>query len=138
MKKLSEERKLISFSSSEILNFTLIIPNLLHYWIFLSAENLDELEEIVVPIFMKIVNKHLTNIKYLFINHPWGTEQLKFKIHIVPLTDDVHFVRLNFPVPDVQNQYRTSVSIYFLCKHQRRSKYTSDWSWILLVAWVIH
>lgn len=79
------------------------------YFIFIFAESLDELEKIVVPLFGRVENKYNKRMEYSIIHHPWGPEELRNKIYILPFSD-VHTLRLNFPVPDISHVYRTSVS----------------------------
>ena len=52
---------------------------------------------------------------YSFEEHPWGSEQMKNKIYIVPINKEVQFLFLNFPVPDINilHQYDAAVSIIY-------------------------
>ena len=76
----------------------------------LLIESLDTLEEIVISSFKKVVDKNVRKIVYSQKFHPWEEEQLKYKIYIVPLANELQLLRLNFPVPDVRNQFNTPVS----------------------------
>ena len=71
-------------------------------------ESLDDLEKMVVPLFSDIENKHLE--KTVFSEHPWGPEQLKRKIRILPIADQ-RFLRLQFPMPDVAEHYKSDVTL---------------------------
>lgn len=64
----------------------------------------------VVPLFKHVKNTDARKYAYTFNHHPWAPEQLKNKIYIVPLNEENKVFRINFPVPDVQDQYKTSVS----------------------------
>ena len=79
------------------------------FFFFVFSENLDKLEEMVVPLFGNIKNRDAKKLKFSYDYHPWGPEQLKYKTYIVPL-EDMRSLRLYFPVPDYQDQYKTSVS----------------------------
>lgn len=78
-----------------------------------SAESVNDLEKMVVPLFKEIKNKNMKTMKYSFAYHPWGPKQLKRKIHIVIPDAPAEVLRLTFPVPDVRKQYRTSVSFEY-------------------------
>ena len=68
----------------------------------ISAENLNELENMAVSSFKNVVDKDVKKLRYPFKHHPWGPEQLKNKICIKPLmAPDMKILRLKFPVPNV-------------------------------------
>mgnify|MGYP000894915281 CR=1 FL=1 len=73
-------------------------------------ESLDDLERRVVTLFKDVENKNRENILYSFKHHPWGPEQLKNKIYIVPLSDDAQELRVTFPTPEIRDNYKSAVS----------------------------
>lgn len=77
---------------------------------FFYPGSLNELEELVVSLFKSVENKKTKPYMFPYKYHPWGPDQLKNKIYIVPLDDKTQKLRLNFPIPDIRDQYRTAVS----------------------------
>ena len=75
----------------------------------MSPESLDEMQKFVVASFKDVKNKKVTPTTFKFPDdHPWGPEQLKKQISVVPVSE-THFVELIFATPDVVDQYQTSV-----------------------------
>jgi insulysin len=79
------------------------------------TEDLDTLEEIAVSLFSGVKNK---NIKApTWVEHPHGPEQLQVKGYVVPVKD-LRNLNINFPIPDLQEYYKSGVSniwgFYFL------------------------
>ena len=72
-----------------------------------SAESLDELEKMVVPLFMNIENKNVQ--KLVTPGHPWGPEQLERKIYSVPISD-IRYMLIHFPLPSPIEYYKAAVS----------------------------
>lgn len=78
------------------------------------SESLDQLEEIVVPLFKGVRNTNAKQYLFPYEYHPWGPNELKNKMYIVPLDDTMQLLRLSFPVPDMRDQYRAAVNFYFI------------------------
>jgi secreted Zn-dependent insulinase-like peptidase len=78
--------------------------------VYISTENLDELEEMVVPLFGNVENKDAKKLVYPFKFHPLGPEQLKHEIFIVPKSSSTQLLRVIFPIPDMSRYYKTNVS----------------------------
>ena len=93
----------------------LVVP-LKNAFLTFIVEELDELEEIVVPLFKTIENRRAKKYKYTAENHPWPRDQLGYKVYIVPYAEGSHTLYLTFPVPDVSDRYRTAVSRYPDCR----------------------
>lgn len=72
------------------------------------SESLNQLENIVISLFGEIENKNITPTTYSYEDHPWGPKQVKHKIFIVPIAD-IHRVKMIFPTPSVDDQYKTAV-----------------------------
>ena len=61
------------------------------------AESLDELEKVISTLFGNVVDKDVKQFcfsKY----HPWGYEQMRYKVYMKPVFDEKQILRLNFPV----------------------------------------
>ena len=75
----------------------------------MPAESLDELEKFVLSSFSCVKNRQVTPTTFKYPDdHPWGAEQLKQQICVVPVMN-LHFVELVFATPDVIDQYQTAV-----------------------------
>lgn len=75
----------------------------------LGKESLDELAQMVVPIFAQIPNKNLPAPEWL--EHPYGPEQLGYKIKIVPIKD-LRSLHVFFPIPDLHPYYKSNPGHY--------------------------
>jgi secreted Zn-dependent insulinase-like peptidase len=65
------------------------------------------MEKLIVPLFGKIENKHLS--RCFHAEHPWGPEQLKQKVHYLPIAD-IRVLTLRFPTPDYNKHYKSKVN----------------------------
>ena len=90
--------------------------------IFPLAEELDELEKMVVPLFENIQNRKAKKFTYTEENHPWPRNRLGCKVYIMPLETDTHTLYLTFPVPDASAKYKTAVSAPFQYLHVQNTK----------------
>lgn len=96
--------------SSSVANRTAYSPNCLR----LLGNNFEELEEVIASSFGRIENKGREQTVYEYPkHHPWGPEQLKQIVHIVP-KGDLQSMRLIFPAPYDVEYFRTIVSFYLL------------------------
>lgn len=75
------------------------------YWKL--PENLDELETMAVALFSGVKNKNVT--APIWIEHPFGPEQLQMKGYIVPVKN-LRNLNITFPIPDLQEYYNSGVS----------------------------
>ena len=64
----------------------------------------------IVPLFKEIENKNMP--KMVYEEYPWGSEQLKRKIYVVPAADTRN-IALYFPVPNVIPHYKTAVKYLY-------------------------
>mgnify|MGYP001005073182 CR=1 FL=1 len=77
------------------------------------SESLDELENIVVPLFKDVENRHVEKLNFPYEQHPWGKNELRHVIYAPSSTSLFHnedMMRLVFRVPDIRHQYKTAVS----------------------------
>ena len=76
------------------------------------SENLDQLEKTVRSFFDKVENKNVKRTDYSsFENHPWGPEQTKRKVFVVPVVD-VYKLKLIFPMPPDEKNYKSAVRLF--------------------------
>ena len=75
-----------------------------------DSESLDELERRIVSSFKHVKNRNTKSITYPFKHHPWGPDNLKNKIYVVPLSDNAESLHVHFPIPEIRGQYKTGVS----------------------------
>uniref|UniRef100_A0A915HZ04 Insulin-degrading enzyme n=1 Tax=Romanomermis culicivorax TaxID=13658 RepID=A0A915HZ04_ROMCU len=75
----------------------------------IRKESLDELAQMVVPIFAKIPNKNLTAPEWP--EHPYGSEQLGHRIDVVPVKD-LRSLHAYFPIPDLHPHYKSNPGHY--------------------------
>ncbi|KAJ1521592.1 hypothetical protein ONE63_003243 [Megalurothrips usitatus] len=74
--------------------------------VVVGRENLDELEAMVVENFSQV--KCRSNVEPpSWPEHPYGPEQLKKKLSVVPIKDQRNLVIL-FPIPDLSKHYKAS------------------------------
>ncbi|CAD5115557.1 DgyrCDS4521 [Dimorphilus gyrociliatus] len=74
-----------------------------------GKESLEELTEMVVPLFGDVKNKSVDIPEWK--DHPYGPEQLKKLIKIVPVKD-IRNLYVNWPIPDLRNHYRSNPGHY--------------------------
>lgn len=72
------------------------------------VEDLDSLQEMTVGLFAGVENKDVT--APVWTEHPYGPDQLKVKGFIIPIKD-LRNLNINFPIPDLQEHYKSGVSI---------------------------
>ncbi|XP_029847495.1 insulin-degrading enzyme isoform X2 [Ixodes scapularis] len=75
----------------------------------LGKESLDELTEMVVPLFSAVPNRGVSRPEWA--QHPYGPDQLKVLGHIVPVKDN-RYMYMTFPTPDMRKHYRSSPGDY--------------------------
>uniref|UniRef100_A0A1B6FWC7 Insulin-degrading enzyme n=2 Tax=Cuerna arida TaxID=1464854 RepID=A0A1B6FWC7_9HEMI len=75
----------------------------------LGKEDLDTLEEIAVDLFSGVKNKDVTSPVWL--EHPFGPDQVKMKGFIVPVKD-LRNLNINFPIPDLHEYYKSGPGHY--------------------------
>lgn len=77
--------------------------------VVLGRETLDELTEMVVPLFSAVPNRNVVAPEWP--QHPYGPEQLKVMGHVVPVKDN-RYMYMSFPTPDLRKHYRASPGDY--------------------------
>ncbi|CAN7999339.1 unnamed protein product, partial [Ixodes pacificus] len=75
----------------------------------LGKESLDELTEMVVPLFSAVPNRGVSRPEWA--QHPYGPDQLKVLGHIVPVKDN-RYMYMTFPTPDMRKHYKSSPGDY--------------------------
>ncbi|RWS06152.1 insulin-degrading enzyme-like protein, partial [Dinothrombium tinctorium] len=75
----------------------------------LGKEDIERLEEMVVKKFKNIINKSVT--VPIWNQNPFGPEQLKKRIIIVPIRDS-RSLRVTFTIPDLTEHYRSRPEHY--------------------------
>lgn len=83
------------------------------------AEDLDVLQEIAVGLFAGVQNKDVE--APVWTEHPYGPDQLQVKGFIIPIKD-LRNLNINFPIPDLQEYYKSGVS-YMVVSHTVITKY---------------
>lgn len=82
-------------------------------------ESLDDLEKVVVDLFMAVQNKNVTSP--CWNEHPFTEEEKKICAYVVPIKD-VRNLNIVFPTPDLLEFYKSSVSFkitaLFIIKNQ--------------------
>ncbi|XKL64356.1 hypothetical protein PGB90_004442 [Kerria lacca] len=101
-KKISVREKLLEFHK------TWYSANIMCLAV-LGRESLDELESLVLKLFEDVKNKHVKKI--IYEDHPYGLEELKRKIYLVPI-QDIRSLKISFSAPDVTDQYKTAPDHY--------------------------
>ncbi|XP_064466057.1 insulin-degrading enzyme-like isoform X2 [Ornithodoros turicata] len=77
--------------------------------VVLGKETLDDLMNMVVPMFSQVVNKRVVRPEWP--EHPYGPEQLKVIGHVVPVKDD-RSMYMTFPTPDLRKYYKSGPGHY--------------------------
>lgn len=92
--------------------------NSVHTYIIFCCiiESLDDLEKMVVELFMAVQNKNVTSP--CWNEHPFTEEEKKICAYVVPIKD-VRTLNLVFPTPDLLEYYKSSV-ITFLFKINKK------------------
>ncbi|KAG8271133.1 hypothetical protein J6590_069509 [Homalodisca vitripennis] len=75
----------------------------------LGKEDLDTLEKIAVDLFSGVKNKQVTSP--IWLEHPFGPDQVKMKGFIVPIKD-LRNLNINFPIPDLHEYYKSGPGHY--------------------------
>lgn len=75
----------------------------------LGKEPLDTLQSMAVELFSPVSNKALDTIQWQ--EHPYGSEQLKRRVDIVPIKD-LRGMHVCFPMPDMRPWYLSSPGQY--------------------------
>lgn len=75
----------------------------------LGKESLDELAELVVPLFADVENKNVEVPEWL--DHPYGQDQVKTKFSIVPIKD-LRSLSITWPIPDLHRFYKVNPGHY--------------------------
>ncbi|CAL1267103.1 unnamed protein product [Larinioides sclopetarius] len=74
-----------------------------------GKESLEELMDIVVPLFSKVTNKNVEIPEWK--EHPFDSEHLKLEGYVVPVKD-VRTLNVSFPIPDLRHEYRCNPGSY--------------------------
>ncbi|KAF7987713.1 hypothetical protein HCN44_003576 [Aphidius gifuensis] len=75
----------------------------------LGKESLDELEKLVVDLFVNVKNKNTEAA--VWTDHPFNEQHYKKKLYIVPIKD-VRNLKMIFPLPDLDKYYHSVPSQY--------------------------
>lgn len=59
-------------------------------------------------LFSEVKNKNAK--KVIYKEHPYGPQELKRKFYVTPVRD-IRSLKINFPAPDITDQYKTAVRI---------------------------
>ncbi|GIY21913.1 insulin-degrading enzyme [Caerostris extrusa] len=74
-----------------------------------GKESLEELMDIVIPLFSKVANK---NVEYPeWKEHPFDSDHLKLEGYVVPVKD-IRTLNVSFPIPDLRQEYRSNPDSY--------------------------
>ncbi|XP_033632870.1 insulin-degrading enzyme-like [Asterias rubens] len=94
----------------ELLNFhdTYYSSNIMGLAV-LGRESLDDLAEMVVPLFSEVENKKVTPPEWP--QHPFTEDQMKVKCNVVPVKD-IRQLNVTFPIPDLREHYRSKPAHY--------------------------
>lgn len=76
----------------------------------LAKESIEELTDLVIPMFVGVENKNLPPPRW--DEHPYGDKQLRKRVHAVPIKD-VRSLHVAFPVPDL-DPYKKSNPQHYL------------------------
>ncbi|XP_065349186.1 insulin-degrading enzyme-like [Cloeon dipterum] len=79
--------------------------------VILGKDSLDELQDTAVKLFGTIENKRVTLLEWP--GHPYGPEQLKKKIRVVPV-NDLRSLTISFPIPDMRLHYKSGPYRYLI------------------------
>ncbi|KAJ8317306.1 hypothetical protein KUTeg_005210 [Tegillarca granosa] len=74
-----------------------------------GTDSLDELCELVVPLFANVQNKNVTVPEWT--SHPFGTEQLKTICYAIPVKD-IRNLSLSWSIPDLHAYYQSNPGHY--------------------------
>uniref|UniRef100_T1ISN5 Insulin-degrading enzyme n=1 Tax=Strigamia maritima TaxID=126957 RepID=T1ISN5_STRMM len=75
----------------------------------LGKESLDDLQDLVVNLFSGVTNKNIEIPEWT--THPFGEKELRKTITVVPVKD-IRNLNITFPIPDLQQYYKTSPGHY--------------------------
>lgn len=82
--------------------------NIMHLAVF-GKESLDELEEMVINKFSKIINKDIVAPRWN--ESPYMTDQHASKTYVVPIKD-TRSLTITFPTPDLDQFYKSGVNSF--------------------------
>ncbi|XP_022094344.1 insulin-degrading enzyme-like [Acanthaster planci] len=75
----------------------------------LGRESLDELSDMVVPLFAEVENKNVITPEWL--QHPFTQDHLEMKCNVVPVKD-IRQLNVSFPIPDLRKHYKSKPAHY--------------------------
>ncbi|XP_038070879.1 insulin-degrading enzyme-like [Patiria miniata] len=75
----------------------------------LGRESLDELTDMVVPLFAEVENKKVIPPEWQ--QHPFSEDQLKMNCNVVPVKD-IRQLNVSFPIPDLRKHYKSKPAHY--------------------------
>lgn len=75
----------------------------------LGKESIEELAEIVVPLFSNLTNKNVAIPEWK--DHPFDPDHLKLQGFVVPVKD-IRSLNISFPVPDLHHLYKSNPGHY--------------------------
>lgn len=113
MKTLSEDPKLNGINvRDELLKFyeQWYSANIMCLAVY-GKENLDDLEQMVVPRFSEIVNKNVTAPRWT--DHPFLPEHYATKVSILPVKDS-RSLALTFLIGDLDKYYKAGVRVNYI------------------------
>lgn len=91
----------------------------------LGKESLEELEDMVVPLFSLIENKNFEAANWP--THPYSDDQMLKQINVVPIKD-IRSMNINFKYPDEIEHYKSSPGMYLshLIGHENKGSLLSE------------
>ncbi|XP_052772336.1 insulin-degrading enzyme-like [Mya arenaria] len=91
----------------------------------LGKENLDQLSEMVVPLFSGVDNLDLSIPEWT--EHPYGPEQLGNMCYVTPVKD-IRNLNITWSIPDLHNYYKTNPGHYLghLIGHEGKGSLLSE------------
>lgn len=92
------------------LEISVVLFLIQHNFCIVFLENLDKLEEMVLQLFDNVQDKKVVAPEWN--EHPYGPEQLRTKGLVVPVKD-LRNLNITFPIPDLQEYYKSGVSNVF-------------------------
>ncbi|ELU09335.1 hypothetical protein CAPTEDRAFT_155510 [Capitella teleta] len=75
----------------------------------LGKETLDELTDLVLPLFTQTENRNVTIPEWH--QHPFGPDQVKMKANVVPVKD-IRSLNVTWPIPDLTPHYKANPGHY--------------------------
>ncbi len=82
----------------------------------LGKESLDELERLVIPLFVGVSELEGV-VRKEWQQHPYGPDQLGYRLDVAPVKD-IRSLSINFPIHDCTPHYRAQPAGYISEREQ--------------------